>query len=153
METLEYPFQKGARTALKITGILCCLLIIGIPIGIWIIIRAGGGKVILSGQGVVAKALGTTQFAYSDVARLGVCRIPIPAKGIAGALARQKVGGNEAVRVQIIDTKGRKRGFIVSSYDKWDEIMMKISERTGKSYEKVEVGAFGMKWPDAGAGS
>ncbi len=151
METLEYPIQKGARTALKITGVLCILLIIAIPFAIWIFIRAAGAKVVLSAQGVVAKGLGTTQFSYSEVARLGVCRVPIPARGLAGALARQKVGGSEAIRVQIIDTRGRKKGFIVSSYDKWEEIMMKISERVGKPYEKVEVGAFGMKWPETPA--
>lgn len=153
METLEYRFQKGARLALNITGILCILLIIGIPIAIWIFVRVAGAKVILSAQGVTAKGLGTTQYAYGEVARLGVCRIPVPAKGIAGMLARQRVGGSEAIRVQIIDTKGKKKGFIVSSYERADEIMAKISERTGKSYEIVTVGAFGMKWPETPAAS
>ena len=148
METLEYPFQKGARFALNITGVLCILLIIGIPVAIWIFVRVAGAKVIVSAQGVVAKGLGTTQFAYGEVARLGVCRIPIPATGIAGVLARKRVGGDTAVRVQIIDVRGKKKGFIVSSYEKADEIMAKISERTGKTYEIVQVGAFGMKWPE-----
>ena len=153
METLEYRLHKGARVALNTVGVLCVLLVIAIPVAIWVFVRVAGGKVVLSAQGVLAKGLGTTQFAYSEVARLGVCRVPINAKGIGGILAKKRVGGDEAIRVVIIDTRGRKKGFIVSSYDKWEEILMKISERVGKPYEKLEIGAFGVKWPETSAQS
>ena len=151
METLEYPLIKGARSALNIVGVLCVLLIIGIPVAIWVFVRVAGAKVVLSAQGVLAKGLGSTQFAYNEVARLGVCRVPITAKGLGGVLARKRVGGNEAIRLVIKNSQGKQKSFIVSSYDKCDEIMAKISERVGKPFENMETGAFGVKWPTTGS--
>ena len=85
------------------------------------------------------------------VARLGACRVPVYARGLGGVLLRKRVGGNEAVHVVIKDARGRQKSFIVSSYDKCDEIVAKISERVGKPFEKMETGLFGMKWPDSAA--
>jgi hypothetical protein len=85
------------------------------------------------------------------VARLGVCRVPIRAKGLGGVLARKRVGGNEAIRVVIKNAQGKQKSFIVSSYDQSDEIMAKVSERVGKPFENLEIGAFGVKWPATGS--
>lgn len=153
METIEYRMSPGARGALNTAGALCVLLIIAIPLAVWIFVRVAGAKVVLSAQGVLARGLGTTQFAYNEVARLGLCRVPIIAKGLGGTLARKRVGGNEAIRVVIKNAQGKQKSFIVSSYDKRDEIMAKISERVGKPFENMEVGSFGMKWPETEARS
>jgi hypothetical protein len=114
-------------------------------------VRVAGAKVVLSARGVLAKGLGSTQFAYTEVARLGICRVPVTAKGLGGVLARKRVGGNEAIRLVIKNAQGKQKSFIVSSYDKCDEIMAKISERIGKPFENMETGAFGVKWPAAGS--
>ena len=146
MET-EYPFHKGARVALYIVVALCVMLVFAIPFAIWIAIRTAGGKVVLSPSGVVAKGLLTTEFSYADVARLGRCKAPVLAKGIGGALAKQRVGGDNAIHVVVKLRDGKTRKFIASSYEKYEEIMSKIQQAVGRPYEELSMGAFGMKWP------
>jgi len=146
MET-EYRFHQGARIALYIVVGLCTFLVFAIPFAIWIAIRTAGGKVVLSPSGVVAKGLLTTEFSYADVARLGRCKAPVLAKGVGGALARQRVGGDNAIHVVVKLKDGKTRKFIASSYEKYEEIMAKISQGVGKPYEQLTMGAFGMKWP------
>jgi len=146
MET-EYRLHGGARVALYIVAALCVLLVVAVPIAIWVAIRTAGGKVVLSANGVVAKGLLTTEFDYADVARLGTCKVPIQAKGLGGALAKQRVGGDNAINVVVKLKNDKTRKFIASSYEKYEEIMATISQRIGKPYEELTVGVFGMKWP------
>ena len=146
MET-EYRLHGGARAALYIVSALCFILVVAIPIAIWVAIRTAGGKIVLSPNGVVAKGLLTTEFSYADVERLGTCKVPILAKGIGGALAKQRVGGDNAINVVVKLKNNKTRKIIASSYEKYEEIMATISQRIGKPYEQLTMGAFGMKWP------
>ena len=151
MDKSEYRFHKGARTALIVAGVLCILLVIAAPIGIWIIVRATGGKVVFTRGGLVAKALFSVNIDFADVTRLGVCRFPIVARGIGGALARYKVGGDHAINVCVMTRAGKTRKFIASMYEDHEAMIEQISRAVGRPYEELTVGAFGVKWPQAAA--
>jgi hypothetical protein len=151
MENREFRLHKGARTALNIAGILCIVLIIAAPFGIWIMLRVAGGKLILGAQGLVAKALGTVQYDWKDVDRIGLVSVPIVARGIGGMLARQKVGGDFALNVCVLLRSGKKRMFTVSMYEDHQAALEQITAAVGKPYEDLKMGVFGVKWPDAKA--
>jgi hypothetical protein len=151
MENREYRLHQGARTALNVAGILCLVLIIGAPFGIWILWRVAGGKIILSPGGVVAKALMTVSFDWKDVDRIGVVRVPIIARGIGGMLARKKVGGDHSVNVCVKLRNQKKRMIIISQFEDYQTAMEQISSAVGKPYEELTMGAFGVKWPEAKA--
>src|SRR3954449_9549146 len=107
----EYPFHAGARMALNVAAVLCMILVVGIPIGIWIMVRVSGAKVILDDKGLTAKGLGSLRVELADVARFGVLRVPIIARGIGGALARKKVGGDEGVNLCLQTKAGKTKKF------------------------------------------
>ena len=148
----SYPLHEGARSALRITGVLCCLLVIGIPLGIWLFVRAGKARVALTDEGLSAtNAFASTAFAWRDVARLGLLKIAIvTGGGMGGALARQRVGGDEATHVVVRLADGKLRSFMVSAYENMAEIVDVVERRTGKPCEALTPGALGVgsaKWP------
>jgi hypothetical protein len=147
----EYPFHAGAKSALTVAGVLTMLLIISIPIGIWILIRTAGAKVILHAEGLTARALGTVHVNYAEVARFGLLRVPIVAGGIGGALARKKVGGPEGINLCFLTKSGKTKKFIVSQYENWEEIVAEVGKALQKQPEPVGMGLFGPKWPEAPA--
>jgi hypothetical protein len=151
MPTNEYPFHSGARMALNVAAVLCMILIVGIPIGIWIMIRVSGAKVSLDDKGITAKGLGSLHVDFTDVSRFGVLRVPIIARGIGGMLAKKKVGGDEGINLCIMTKAGKTRKFIVSQYEKWDEIIAEFGNRCGKKEETLKMGVFGPKWPEIAA--
>jgi hypothetical protein len=147
MPTREYPLHKGAKTALTVTAVLCILLCVSAPFGIYILWRKARGKLSISERGVEAAALGTTRIDFANVARLGVCQVPIAARGIGGALARQKVGGSHAVNVCVILRDGKKRSFTASMFENYEEAMGQISNACRMPFEQLTIGLMGVKWP------
>ncbi len=146
METIEYKMHRGARIAFFLAGALCMILIVAIPFGVWIIARAASGKVVVSPTDVKVKALLNTNIDLRDVSRIGVVTVRVP-KGIGGALARLKVGGDAAINVCVMNKSGKTKKFIASSFENYQQMMAQISKIVGMPYEEISMGAFGLKWP------
>jgi hypothetical protein len=142
-----YNFHSGAKTAVTVVGVLLCVLIITIPIGIYIIIRASGGRVEVTQEGLTAKSIGTKKFRFSEVSRLGVCHAPVQAGGIGGALARKKVGGDVGVNMCFMVGK-KTKVFIASMYENHQQMFDQVSQILGKPVEEVTIGALKLKWPE-----
>lgn len=147
MPTREYPLHKGAKTAFTITAVLCILLCVSAPFGIYILVRKARGKLSIGERGVEATALGSRRFDFAEVARLGVAHVLIPARGIGGALAQQKVGGSHAVNVYVLLKDGRKRSFTASMYENYQEAIDQISRACRLPVEQLTIGLLGVKWP------
>jgi hypothetical protein len=148
-----FPMHGGAKTALVVVGVLLCLLIITIPVGIYIIIRVQGGRVELTRKALVARSIGTVRIPLDDVARVGICKVAVVGGGVGGALARKKVGGDEGVNLCVMDRRGKTRKFIASMYERHEELCAEVSSLTGKPLETVTLGAFSLKWPDVARGA
>jgi hypothetical protein len=146
----DYPFHKGARSAYNVTGVLCCLLVVGIPLGIWIFMRAAAARVTLTGTGLEAKGVfSTRKIEFADIDRLGMLKVPITAPGIGGALARQKVGGGDGIHLVARTKDGTNWNFLASMYEGMDDIFNAVSSATGKPVEPVTAGLMGVsstKW-------
>jgi hypothetical protein len=151
----EYPLHKGARSALNVTGVLCCLLVVGIPLGVWIFVRSAAARVKLGVDGLSASnVFSSAHWAWRDVARLGVLRVQVvTGGGVGGALAKQKVGGDYATHLVAKMADGKTRSFMVSMYEDMDAILQEAGQRAGKPLETLEAGMLGVgsaKWPAAG---
>jgi hypothetical protein len=150
----EYRLHSGARSANTVVGVLCCLLVVGIPLGIWVFVRAAAARVKLGAEGLsAANVFASTNWAWRDVERLGVLRVQVvTGGGIGGALARQKVGGDHATHLVAKTKDGKTRSFMVSMYENMDEILGEAERRAGKPLETLEAGMLGVgsaKWPSA----
>jgi hypothetical protein len=153
METTDYRFHKGARTALTIAGVLCLLLIVAAPIGIWILMRVRSAKVSISPSEIRASALVTTVINLHDIQRIGVCMIPVPAAGIGGIIARMKVGGSHAANICVMTQAGKTKKFIASQYENWEQMRDQIAGLAGKPMETIPMGLMGIKWPKEPTGA
>lgn len=148
MDETVYPFHQGARTALIVVGVLLIFLIVTIPFAIYVFIRVRGGKVVVTKQGLTATALGSERWSFDDVARLGVLKVPIVARGVGGALARAKVGGDHGVNLVIRTKAGKDKKFIVSQYANWQEIIERVKQSVPVPCEEIQMGMFSWKWPE-----
>jgi hypothetical protein len=147
---MESRFHAGARSAYRFTGILLCITIIGLPFGIYILMRAASCVVTVGPDGLASKAVfSSCSFAFADVRRLGVLAVHMPAAGIAGHFARKKVGGNAAIHLCIQTAAGKKKNFMVSMYEHHEQIVDAVSRRCNLPVETVKMGAFGPKWAAA----
>jgi len=152
MNTLEYRFHSGARSALTITAVLCFVLIVAAPIGLFVLLRSRGAIVRISPTDVLAKGLySSTSFRFDEIARLGLLEVPVVARGIGGALVRRRFGGNKATQIVVKSLDGRTRKFNVSEYENSQEIIAKVSELARRPYETLKTGLLGMKWPGENA--
>jgi hypothetical protein len=148
----QYPLAKGARTAMLVVGVLCCLLVVALPVGLWIFYRLSKARVVLAPEGLEAiNIFSTTRFAYADVARLGMFEVAMAkGGGAAGALGREKAGGDAATHLIVQTKDGKNHSFMVSSYENPQIILDEVEQRLDRPYEAVvpgAAGAFGAKWP------
>jgi hypothetical protein len=151
----QFPLTSGARTAMIVVGVLCCLLVFALPIGIWVFYRLGKAKVTLTPEGLEAvNVFSGTRYAWTDVERLGLMQVAVAkGGGVAGAMAREKTGGDAATHLIVRTKAGDNRSFMVSSYENMLDILDEVEQRVGKPYETVEpgaAGAMGAKWPTVG---
>jgi len=148
----EFRLTPGARTAMVVVGVLCCLLVFALPVGLWVFYRLSKAKVTLTPDGLSAvNVFSSTRFAYADVARLGTFEVAVAkGGGAAGALAREKTGGDAALHLVVQTKDGKNRSFMVSSYENMQDILDEVEQRLERPYEAVTpgaAGAFNLKWP------
>jgi hypothetical protein len=149
METVEYPFHKGARTSLYIAAALCIILVCAAPIGLYFIYRVSKGKVTIDSQKLRAEGLMTDEIVFADVDRLGVVNIPMVARGIGGMLARMKLdnmdyGVNLVARLK----NGKDVKFLVNQYENHQAIIDKVKQALPNvPIETIPMGIFSWKWP------
>jgi hypothetical protein len=146
-EVLTYPLHAGARGAYMFVGVLLFILIIGIPFAIWAFIARSRGRMEVQGLEVRSYGFFTRRLDLSRARRIGFLEVPIYARGIGGAIARRKVGGNKAVHLCTMDEQGRKANILVSMYERFPEVIQHAQRVTGLPLEEVKVGALGPKWP------
>ncbi len=146
-QLMTYPLHAGACGAYMFVGILLFILIIGIPFAIWAFIARSRGRVAVQGLEVRSYGFFTRRLDLARARRLGVLEVPVYARGIGGAMARRKVGGDRAVHLCTMDEQGRKANMLISMYERFPEVIQHAQRMTGLPLEQVTVGALGPRWP------
>lgn len=147
--TPEYPFHKGARTALVVAGVLLCVLCLTIPVGLYFIWRVLKGGVTLTSSGVQVNGLTNDSFEFADVQRLGLLRVPMVARGIGGILANMRLdnqgyGLNLVVKLR----NGKERKFLLNQFERHQELTERITKASPVPVEELTMGILGPKWPE-----
>lgn len=146
----EFRMHKGARTSLYVVGALLVLLCITVPFALWVFFRVGRAKVVLSPDGVEAQGLVTDTVKFDDVARYGVLRVPLYARGVGGALANMRLDNmNEGINVVFQLKSGKTVKFMVNQYERHAELLEALGKAVRVPTEALTLGALGPKWPDA----
>lgn len=150
METLEYPFHKGARTSLYVAAALCILLVCAAPIGAYFIYRIGKGKVSINGTSIKAEGLMTDEIAFSDIDRIGLLNIPMVARGLGGMLARMKLNNMDyGINLVAKLKNGKNVKFLLNQYERHDEIIEKVKAAVPNlQMEQIPMGLLSWKWPE-----
>jgi hypothetical protein len=145
----EVPFHDGARSALRITAILCLITCIGIPFGIWLLYRVSTARLTIDANGLTARTeFKTVRVAFADVERVGVLRVAIIAGGIAGVLARKKVGGGDAIHLAFRLRGGASKMFMVSMFEGHEQIVSDLARGLNRPIEPLQMGLWtAPKWP------
>src|SRR5262249_48273292 len=120
---LVFRLHPGARGALNVVGGLLILLVVTIPFAIWIFIRTAGAKIEITADELLFKNLVSKRWRLASLRRIGVLSVPVIARGIGGALARRKVGGNQAIHLCAIDDRGKKLNVLVSMFERFPDII------------------------------
>lgn len=107
-----YPLKDSWRKFMKSTAVLCCLLVITIPFGIWIWIAANKAHVAIGQEGFALKIFGTRTWAYKDIASFTAAGLGGHAMGgglVGVALASAVSARSEGLRGPLmIKLKDRK---------------------------------------------
>ncbi len=151
-DVVEFPFHKAAKGSLYVAAVLCILLVIAAPLGIYFLFRIGKAKVSISPTGLKAEGLLTDSFEFADVARLGLLKIPVVARGAGAALARAKLGGLDYGLNLVVKTRaGKQIKFITNQYERHDEMIAKVKQAVPVPCDEITMGMFGLKWPEKAA--
>jgi hypothetical protein len=147
-QPLVYRLHSGARSAMNISGVLLCLLVVTIPIAIIIFWKTAAARLEIAGDELIFRNLISKRWRISSLRRLGVLAVPVIARGIGGALARKKVGGAHAIHLCAIDDRGKKMNMLISIFERHQEIVQQVAAMTRLNVEEVKSGAFGPKWQE-----
>jgi hypothetical protein len=150
METVDFPFHKGARTSLYVAAGLCILLVCAAPIGLYFIWRVRKGKVSIDGTRIRAEGLMTDEIQFSDVERLGILKIPLVARGIGGALARMKLNNmDHGVNLVAKLRSGKNVKFLLNQYENHEQIIERVKHACPTvPVEEIPMGMLTWKWPE-----
>ena len=102
---LVYRMKPGWRKAFVFAGVLMCLLIITIPLGIWFMVIPRSARLGIGKEGFVLKWIGTATFAYADIKEFRPASLHVNVGGgIVGALVGLAV--TSAIEAKTAGLKG-----------------------------------------------
>ena len=112
-----YPMKDGWRRMQIFAGVCCCLLILTIPLGIWIIVSARKARIGLTEEGFAFKYLTTVAHRWSEIESFNVA-------GMSGALFGGGLVGVAAAAAVSKKTQGLKGPLQVKLREKRMPIMI-----------------------------
>jgi hypothetical protein len=98
-----YPIKSGWKTMFTFAGILTCLLILTIPLGIWIIIAGRNARLGLTDEGFAYKGIGSHGWRWDAIETFdtaGHAHIHFAGGGLVGALAGAALSTAVAAKTQ-----------------------------------------------------
>ena len=149
-DVTKYRYTGTYRKFMIFAGVLVCLLIITLPLGVWLIYIGVRGRVEVGPEGLVARHIRTRRIQFADIERFGIMTVAVRGQGILGALIARKIhGGKTAQHLVFKDAKtGKTWTLLLGIYEKKDELRGLIEQRVNAETEMVHQGMLGPKWPE-----
>ena len=115
-----FRVKSGWRKLQIFAGLLCCLMIITIPLGIWIIVRARKARIGLTAEGFAFTYLTTVAYRWSDIESFTLVGMNASMFGgglvgvaTAAAVKKKTQGLKGPLRFTL---KGKKRLFMIPAH-------------------------------------
>ncbi len=132
-----YPLKPSWRKLQKFAAILCCLLVILIPLGIWMWIAANKAHVAIGQEGFALKLYGTKAWAFKDIE--GFTPVKLGAHAMGGGLVGLALASAVSSRTEglkgplMFKLKGRKLPHQIPAHQIEGSVAMarEIETRTG----------------------
>lgn len=132
-----YPLKASWRRFMKFAGVLCCLLIVLIPLGVWIFIAANKARVAIGEEGFAVKIFGTATYAWKDIESFSAAGLGAGAMGgglVGLALASAVSARTEGLRGPLfVKLKDRRIPLQVPAHQLENSVAMarEIEKRSG----------------------
>jgi hypothetical protein len=143
-----YKLHRRAFRHFFAAGLLCCLFVVGAPVGILLFVFAFRARIEISHRGLAVRGLfGRRWLQRETVTRVGLYTSDRP-DGLAGLGARDVWGGNAGIHLCWCDDYGQTRSVCVSMYEGQDEVLTRVFEMVNHlSVEELTMGLLGFRWP------
>jgi len=133
-----FPIGPGWKKALYFAGFLCCILIIGLPIGVWIILSARKNCLAINDEGFAMRWFTTRAWRWSEIEEFRRSSMNFHSAG--GGLVGALVAGAARAAVEA-KTKGLKGpiGFKVKGKRGWVQIPAHTLQNSALLAREMEV--------------
>ncbi len=139
-----YSYSKSVTTMFVVAAVLCVLLVITIPVAIFFFIKSRSAALVLDDRGFTVSGLGSTRrWNFDELERLGT----LTAHVIGGGPFVNLNGGATAVNLVARTKAGENLKFMLSRFERWEEILRHVEHATGLPVEAVNSGLRGPAWP------
>ncbi len=123
-----YPMKKGWRNYQVFAGVLTCLLVITIPLGVWIIIRARKAGIGINEEGFAFRYLNTVAFSWDEVESITLSSISgaefgggLVGLAAASAVKKRSTGLKGPIHVKL---RGKKMARMIPAHMMEDSVKM-----------------------------
>lgn len=137
---LVFRMKPGWKKYFLFTGILMCLMVITLPLGIWFMLIPKSARLGVGKEGFAVKWFGTSTYAYADIQEFSQASLQMNVGGgIVGALVGAAV--SSAVAAKTSGLKGPLHfklkgkwgwsGVPAQAIERSDEMARELEKRTG----------------------
>ena len=129
----DYGLSDKVRTQLRVLSILACLLILTIPLAVVMFRLLGRARITVDDEHLTVVWLKTQQIDWYDLNSLEIGRSSHQGDGVFGAILGAATGRNQGppLLYELKSLPGRKQSINIRSYERADEIIEVIRQRTG----------------------
>lgn len=140
-----YAYSPGVKSTFTFASVLLAVLVVTLPIAVWFFVRSRGAKLVRDEHGFTVSGMGLTQrWDFAEIERLGTLTVEI----VGGGPLVKLNGGATAVNLVGRTKDGKTRKFMLSRFERWEEILDHVQQATGLPVEPVRPGVIGPAWPD-----
>jgi hypothetical protein len=109
-------------------------------------------RVRLTATSLEARGITTDVVEFDQVARFGVLRVPLVARGLGAAVARMKLDNmSEGVNLVFLLKNGKTVKFIANQFERHQELVEQVKRLVRVPQEELTMGLMGPKWPERAA--
>ncbi len=146
--TTTYTFSPSVKKMFTIASVLMALLGVTLPLAVYFFVMSRSAKLVRDAEGFTVSGLGlSSRWNFRDIARLGTLTVDV----IGGGPLTELNGGARAVNLVGRTKGGKTLKFMLSRFERWEEILEDIQRETQLPLESVRPGVVGVAWPTAAA--
>lgn len=140
-----YPMKDGWKKAQTFAGALCCLLVLTIPLGVWIIMRARKAGIGINEEGFAFRYLTTVAFRWDEVESITLSNLSgaefgggLVGMAAASAVKKRSAGLKGPMHIKL---KNKRRSTMIPAHTIDDSVRMAMAmERlSGISFIPAEM--------------